>query len=137
MTINWFSSINATASDTIAYYDVIQSAITSACPVANCPPTFAAARVVRINWQNLIYELPYVNQSIVSIYCLFIKHFCFFFFLILQKISFSAYLINTYQYDSSSYSYPFLRSYIAFDYSNLTSSLYYLRPFVGMLFNHL
>ena len=48
-------------------------------------------------------------------------------------MSFSAYLINTYEY--SFYSYPVLRSYLAFDYSNLTSSLGYLRPFVGMFSN--
>lgn len=66
MTINWFSSTNATGSDASTYYNIIQQAIASACPTASCPPTFAAARVVRINWQNLVYELPFVNQSIVS-----------------------------------------------------------------------
>jgi hypothetical protein len=66
MTINWFSSIDGTGSDASAYYSVIQSVISSACPTGSCSLDFAAARVVRINWQNLFYELPYINQTIVS-----------------------------------------------------------------------
>ncbi len=66
MTVNWFSSANATTSDTLQYYSIIQSAVSSACPTGYCSLNFAAARVVRINWQNLVYLLPYANQSIVS-----------------------------------------------------------------------
>ncbi len=68
MTINWFSSTSATASDTVQYYAIIQSAILSACPTQFCSLNFAAARVVRINWQNLVYLIPYTSQSIVSFY---------------------------------------------------------------------
>jgi len=67
MTINWFSSTNSNTNDTIAYYSIIQSAISAACPNAYCSLNIAAARVVRINWQNLVYVLPYTSQSIVSL----------------------------------------------------------------------
>ncbi|CAF1151504.1 unnamed protein product [Rotaria sp. Silwood1] len=109
--INWFSSTNATGSDASIYNDVIQSVIKFACPTSFCSTNFAAARVTRITWQNLLYEFSSVNKSI--------------------NVSFSAYLINTYEYDSSLYSYPVLRSYIVFDYTNLPSDLGYFRPFVG------
>ncbi|CAF4729120.1 unnamed protein product, partial [Rotaria sp. Silwood2] len=114
ITIDWFSSTNSTGSNAGAYNNVIQSVIMSTCPTFSCSLDFLAARVVRITWQNLVYELSSINKSII--------------------VSFSAYLINTYESDSSHYSYPILRSYIAFDYTNLPSDLEYLRPFVGMLF---
>ncbi len=67
MTINWFSSTNSNTNDTSTYYSIIQSAISAACPTASCSLNIAAARVVRINWQNLAYVLPYTSQSIVSL----------------------------------------------------------------------
>jgi hypothetical protein len=67
MTMNWFSSTNPTTNDTSAYYSIIQSAISAACPTTYCSLNVAAARVVRINWQNLVYVLPYTNQSLVSL----------------------------------------------------------------------
>lgn len=67
MTINWFSSLNAMNSDTSAYFHVIQSVINAACPTSFCSLDVAAARVVRISWQNLFYLLPSSNQSIVNI----------------------------------------------------------------------
>ncbi|CAF2923310.1 unnamed protein product [Rotaria sp. Silwood2] len=111
ITINWLSSTNSTGSNASAYNNVIQSVIMSACPSIFCSLDFLAARVVQISWQNLVYELSSINKSII--------------------ISFSAYLINTYESDSSHYSYPILRSYIAFDYTSLPSDLEYLRPFVA------
>ncbi|CAF4469700.1 unnamed protein product, partial [Rotaria sp. Silwood2] len=111
ITIDWLSSTNSTGSDASTYNNVIQSVIMSACPSLFCSLNFVAARVVRITWQNLAYESSYINKSII--------------------VSFSAYLINTYESDSSHYSYPILRSYIAFDYTNLMSDLAYLRPFVA------
>ncbi|CAF4615939.1 unnamed protein product [Rotaria sp. Silwood2] len=111
ITINWLSSTNSTGSNASAYNNVIQSVIMSACPSIFCSLDFLAARVVQISWQNLVYELSSINKSII--------------------ISFSAYLINTYEADSSHYSYPILRSYIAFDYTSLPSDLEYLRPFVA------
>ncbi|UJR30966.1 hypothetical protein I4U23_018478 [Adineta vaga] len=110
MTINWFSSTNASESDVQMYSEIIQSAINSACPTTHCSSQFAAARVVRIHWQNLVYELTNVSQS--------------------MNISFAAYLINTYEY-ASYYSQPVLRSYIAYDYSELPDRLSSIRPFVG------
>ncbi|UJR30967.1 hypothetical protein I4U23_018479 [Adineta vaga] len=110
MTINWFSSTNASESDVQMYSEIIQSAINSACPTTHCSSRFAAARVVRIHWQNLVYELTNVSQS--------------------MNISFAAYLINTYEY-ASYYSQPVLRSYIAYDYSELPDRLSSIRPFVG------
>ncbi|CAF4350151.1 unnamed protein product, partial [Rotaria sordida] len=62
--INWFSSTNSTGSDASTYNNVIQSVVTAACPTTFCSPNFAAIRVVRITWQNLLYELSYINQSI-------------------------------------------------------------------------
>ncbi len=47
-------------------------------------------------------------------------------------VSFTAYLINTYDYSNSFSSYPILRSYVGFDYSDLPTNLGYLKPFVGM-----
>lgn len=76
MTVNWFNSINASGSDANAYSSVIQSVISSACPTGYCALDFAAARVVRISWQNLFYELPYVNQSIVSLILFFLLIMC-------------------------------------------------------------
>lgn len=48
-------------------------------------------------------------------------------------MSFSAYLINT--YDVGVGSRPILRSYIAFDYTSLPTSLGSLRPFIGKSHN--
>ncbi|CAF3894012.1 unnamed protein product [Adineta steineri] len=109
MTINWYNSIDSNTRAINNYSDIVQSTINSACPISFCSNQFLAVRVVRITWNNLIYELSHTNQSI--------------------NISFSAYLINT--YDQSQYSYPQLRSYFTFDYSNLPTNLYYLRPFIG------
>lgn len=50
--------------------------------------------------------------------------------LLFQSVSFTAYLINTYESESR-YSQPLLRSYIAFDYSDLANNLHSLRPFIG------
>ncbi|CAF3955011.1 unnamed protein product, partial [Adineta steineri] len=109
ITLNWFSSTNATQSEIDTYNVIIQRTVNEACPVQSCTLNFPAVRVVRINWQNLFYNLTNNNQSI--------------------SISFSAYLINTYEVASSRY--PILRSYLSFDYTNLTNSLGSLRPFVG------
>ncbi|CAF3972099.1 unnamed protein product, partial [Adineta steineri] len=108
MTLNWYNSIDSNTRAINNYSDIVQSTINSACPISFCSNQFLAVRVVRITWNNLIYELPHTNQSI--------------------NLSFSAYLINT--YDQSQYSYPQLRSYFTFDYSNLPTNLYYLRPFI-------
>lgn len=50
---------------------------------------------------------------------------------IFQSVSFTAYLINT--YDTGVGSRPILRSYIAFEYTNSSTNLSSLRPFVGEL----
>ncbi|UJR15672.1 hypothetical protein I4U23_002606 [Adineta vaga] len=109
ITINWFNSINASQSEINAYYPIIQQTISEACPTQSCSLNLAASRAVRIEWKNLTYQLPDNNQFI--------------------NVTFAAYLINT--YDTSSSSYPILRSYLAFDYSNLIQNLGSLRPFVG------
>ncbi|CAF1580921.1 unnamed protein product, partial [Adineta ricciae] len=109
ITVSWFNSINASQSDVNVYYPIIQRTISEACPTKSCSFNFAASRAVRIEWQNLFYQLPENNKSI--------------------SLSFSAYLIDT--YETSTSSYPILRSYLSFDYSNLTSNLGSLRPFVG------
>ncbi|CAF0869133.1 unnamed protein product [Adineta ricciae] len=109
ITVSWFNSINASQSDASVYYPIIQRTISEACPTKSCSLNFAASRAVRIEWQNLFYQLPENNQSI--------------------SLTFSAFLIDT--YETSTSSYPILRSYLSFDYSNLTSNLGSLRPFVG------
>ncbi|CAF3508982.1 unnamed protein product [Rotaria socialis] len=111
MTINWFSSINTSCSDADEYCSIIRSAIISACPTSSCPLNFAAARAVRISWQNLLHVVPYLNRT--------------------KNISFSTYLINTYEYAYANYSYPILRSYLVFDYRQLMIDPDDPRPFVG------
>lgn len=66
ITVNWFNSVNASQSDLSVYYPIIQRTVSDACPVQSCPPTFAAVRVVRIDWRNLYYQVPNSNQRIVS-----------------------------------------------------------------------
>ncbi|CAF3404455.1 unnamed protein product [Rotaria sp. Silwood1] len=109
ITVNWYSSMSANQTDANTYNAIIQAAVSEACPTQSCSSDFAAVRVVRISWQNLYYTSP-GNSAPIS-------------------LSFSAYLINT--YDVGSYSYPILRSYLSFDYTNLTRNLGYLKPFVG------
>lgn len=67
ITINWFSSINASQSDFNTYYTIIQRTVNNACPVQTCSLNFAAMRVVRVDWKNLQYQVPNSNQSIVSL----------------------------------------------------------------------
>ncbi|CAF0850637.1 unnamed protein product [Rotaria sp. Silwood1] len=109
ITVNWYSSMSANQTGANTYNAIIQAAVSEACPTQSCSSDFAAVRVVRISWQNLYYTSP-GNSAPIS-------------------LSFSAYLINT--YDVGSYSYPILRSYLSFDYTNLTRNLGYLKPFVG------
>ncbi|CAF1395353.1 unnamed protein product [Rotaria sordida] len=109
ITIDWYNSLSANQTNANVYNAVIQQAVSESCPVQICPTNFAAVRVVRISWKNL-YSSPSAISSPIS-------------------LSFSAYLINT--YEVGFYSYPNLRSYLAFDYTNLSRNLGYLKPFVG------
>ncbi|CAF4415936.1 unnamed protein product, partial [Rotaria sp. Silwood2] len=109
ITINWYSSTSTNQTDANTYYDIIQQVVTEACPEQSCLSSFTALRAVRISWNNLYYTPSGNNDSI--------------------SLSFSAYLINTYDVGSSSY--PILRSYFLYDYTNLTRNLTYLKPFVG------
>ncbi|CAF3944032.1 unnamed protein product, partial [Rotaria magnacalcarata] len=111
MTINWFSSLNTDCSDANDYCKKIRSAINSSCPTSLCPLDFAATRAVKITWQNLLHEDLYLNQT--------------------KSISFSVYLINTYEYAYANYSYPILRSYLVFDYEGLNVTRDDPKPFVG------
>ncbi|CAF0960619.1 unnamed protein product [Rotaria magnacalcarata] len=109
ITTNWFSSLSANQSDLTAYNAIIRRVISDACPRTICSQNPAAVRAVRINWQNFYYISLATNQTI--------------------SVSFSTYLINV--YDTGSYSYPVLDAYVSFDYTNLTSNLGDLKPFVG------
>jgi hypothetical protein len=128
--INWFSSLNASQSEINTYYPIVQRTVIDACPVLFCSLDFASIRVLGINWKNLQYQLPGSTQSIVSFILKYFFFICYY-LIFSQTISFSAYLINTYE-TSSLYSYPVLRSYLSFDYTDLPSNLGGLRPFAGM-----
>ncbi|CAF4537768.1 unnamed protein product, partial [Rotaria socialis] len=107
--VNWYSSLTANQTETAAYNSTIHRVINDACPRTVCSQNPAAVRAVQINWKNFYYTSLATNQTI--------------------SVSFSTYLINI--YDTSSYSYPVLDAYVSFDYTNLTSNLGDLRPFVG------
>ncbi|CAF3466620.1 unnamed protein product [Rotaria socialis] len=106
---NWYNSLTANQTETAAYNSTIHQVISDACPRTVCSQNPAAVRAVQINWKNFYYTSLATNQTI--------------------NVSFSTYLINI--YDTSSYSYPVLDAYVSFDYTNLTSNLGDLRPFVG------
>ena len=78
MTINWFSSLNASQADILTYNSVIQRTVNDACPVDSCPLNFAAVRLVRINWANLYYQPANSNQSIVSFIHKYSLYICLF-----------------------------------------------------------
>jgi len=110
ITVNWYTSTNGSSSDAFTYNSILQRVINASCPSSfGCSRNPLALRVVRITWDRMRYMLPETNETI--------------------SVSFTAYLINT--YDTGVGSRPILRSYIAFEYTNSSTNLSSLRPFIG------
>lgn len=66
VTISWFSSLNSSQSDVNSYIPIIQQTINDSCPTSSCSLNPAVARVLRIDWKNLLYRPLNSNTSTVN-----------------------------------------------------------------------